>query len=50
MIVGSAATIGRSTGGGHIIASALQEHYRKPDHLGMPEHVATEPEGNAISA
>src|ERR1700677_281617 len=47
MIIGGAATIGGTAGGAHVIAGAFQQHDRKPDHLGMPQHVAPEPEGNA---
>ena len=47
MIIGSAATIGGTAGRAHVIAGAFQQHDRKPDHLGMPQHVAPEPERNA---
>ena len=48
MIMGGAAAIGRSTGRSDIVTNTLQEYDRQPYHLGMPEHVATEPKGDAI--
>ena len=50
MIVGGAAAIGRPAGRVHIVADALQQHDRQPDHLGMAKHVAAEPERDAIVA
>src|SRR5271166_6377282 len=47
MIVRRAATIRRTTDRAHVIADPLQKHDRKPDHFGVPKHVASEPKSDA---
>ena len=48
MIVRRAAAVGRPAGRAHVVADALQQHDRQADHLGVAQHVAAEPEGDAV--
>ena len=50
MVVAGAAAVGRAAGGADIVARTLQQHDRQPDHFGVAEHVAAEPERDAIVA
>ena len=50
MIVRGAAAVGRPAGRVDVVAGALEQHDRQADHLGVSQHVAAEPEGDAIAA
>ena len=49
MVVRRAAAVGRPTGSAHVVADALEQHDRQADHLGVAQHVAAEPERNALA-
>ena len=50
VIVGCPATIGRAADCAHVVADAFEQHDRESDHLGVPEHVAAEPERHPVIA
>ena len=50
MVMRGAAAIGRPARRGHVVAHALQQHDRQADHLGVAQHVAAEPKGDALGA
>src|SRR4029079_5829036 len=50
MLVCGAAAVGRAAGGADIVACALQQHDRQPDHFGVAQHVAADTERDAIDA
>ena len=48
MVVRGAAAVGGPAGRAYVVADALEQHDRQADHLGVAQHVAAEPEGDAV--